>query len=73
MTPSSLYHYCPLGILFHFISPVKGGTMMLFFQTNKIKWYLVAFDDRTALSGVTFISVPGGAEVENNLNTSVCS
>jgi hypothetical protein len=40
-----------------------------FFKANKI---LVVFgrfrNDRTALSGVTFISVPGGGAKVNNLN-----
>jgi Na+/proline symporter len=50
------------GILFaisHFTS--KKAAMMLFFKANKnSKWYLVAFGMiGTALSGVTFISVPG--------------
>jgi hypothetical protein len=46
--------------------------MMLFQSKQNSKWYLVAFGMiGTALSGVTFISVPGevGAQVENNLNT----
>jgi hypothetical protein len=34
--------------------------MMLFSKAKKFKWYLVAFGMiGTALSGVTFISVPG--------------
>jgi hypothetical protein len=44
--------------------------MMLFQSKQNSKWYLVAFGMiGTALSGVTFISVPGAAGVENNLNT----
>jgi Na+/proline symporter len=52
------FEYC----LLFLISPVKKtAAMMLFFKANKnSKWYLVAFGMiGTALSGVTFISVPG--------------
>jgi hypothetical protein len=46
----------------HFTSK-KTAAMMLFQSKQNSKWYLVAFGMiGTALSGVTFISVPGEVE-----------
>jgi Na+/proline symporter len=51
------------GILFiisHFVSKKDGGNAAFFSANKNAKWYLVAFGMiGTALSGVTFISVPG--------------
>ena len=58
------------GILFlisHFVSKKDGGNEAFFKANKNSKWYLVAFGMiGTALSGVTFISVPG--EVGNPEN-----
>src|SRR5690606_3747489 len=51
------------GVLFtisHFVSRKDSGNNAFFKANNNAKWYLVAFGMiGTALSGVTFISVPG--------------
>ena len=51
------------GILFlisHFVSNKNSGNDAFFKANKNSKWYLVAFGMiGTALSGVTFISVPG--------------
>ncbi len=51
------------GILFlisHFVSKKDSGNDAFFKANKNSKWYLVAFGMiGTALSGVTFISVPG--------------
>ena len=51
------------GILFlisHFVSKKDGGNEAFFKANKNSKWYLVAFGMiGTAISGITFISVPG--------------
>src|SRR5574343_200454 len=49
-----------LFIIFHFVSRKDSGNEAFFKANKNSKWYLVAFGMiGTALSGVTFISVPG--------------
>jgi len=65
MTPTSIVLLMSIyfGILFlisHFVSKNNTGNEAFFKANKNSKWYLVAFGMiGTALSGVTFISVPG--------------
>ena len=65
MTPTFILTLIAIyfGILFlisHFVSKKDGGNAAFFSANKNAKWYLVAFGMiGTALSGVTFISVPG--------------
>ena len=65
MTPSLIIVFIVLyfGILFyisHAVSKKDSGNAVFFTANKNSKWYLVAFGMiGTALSGVTFISVPG--------------
>jgi Na+/proline symporter len=65
MTPSAILSLIVIyfGILFfisHFVSKKDSGNEAFFKANKNSKWYLVAFGMiGTALSGVTFISVPG--------------
>jgi hypothetical protein len=72
MTPFAILSLIVIyfGLFSHFTS--KKTVAMMLFKANKIsKWYCAFGMIGTALSGVTFISVPGEVEpqVENNLNT----
>ena len=65
MTPSAILILIItyFGVLFyisHRVSRKDGGNKAFFTANKNSKWYLVAFGMiGTALSGVTFISVPG--------------
>jgi Na+/proline symporter len=53
-------YFAILFAVFHFTSKKDNGNDAFFITNKNSKWYLVAFGMiGTALSGVTFISVPG--------------
>jgi len=65
MTPSFILtliiiYFGVLYLISHFVSKKDSGNAAFFSANKNAKWYLVAFGMiGTALSGVTFISVPG--------------
>jgi len=77
MTPSAILILIIIyfGVLFfisHYVSKNDSGNEAFFKANKNSKWYLVAFGMiGTALSGVTFISVPGevGAPSGEQFNT----